>query len=188
MKTATIDIDGVLNNYPACWLDYISMHKKEVYATLAEAKMKLDPEEYKSIKHSYRTSGYKGTIPINSHAIAFTKSLKDMGYTIVIATSRPFHLYPGLKDLTYKWLKEGGIVFDHLEKKSPELLEKYPQIKFHIDDELDHTHFLLNAAIDVFIIRNKDVDYGNHLQYKSLKFVDSLGDVLTLIERNEVNL
>ena len=182
MKVITLDIDGVLNNYPFCWLDYIELQQNKKFNSLTEAKEGLGQEVYSQIKESYRTSGYKGTLPVNPIAADFTKLLKQKGYKIIVSTSRPFHLYPNLEKLTFDWLKYSQITFDCLEKKSEQLLIKYPDILFHVDDELDHTIFFLEKNINVFILRRKDINYEGYEKYKSLRFVESLNDVLAYVD------
>lgn len=180
-KTITIDIDGVLNNYPFCWLNFIELHERKKFQTIQDAKTQLGLEHYSVIKEKYRTSGFKSKLPINPVAPSFTKKLKEKGYYIIIATSRPFHLYPHLEKLTSDWLIANQITFDTLERKSEKLLTKYPAISIHIDDELDHTFFFLEKGIDVYIIRRKDLNYDGFEQHKSLKFVNDLNDILKLI-------
>ncbi len=181
-KTITIDIDGVLNNYPFCWLDYIELHEQKKFGTIDEAKLQLGTELYSQIKEQYRTSGFKSGIAINPMAPAFTKLLKEKGYTVIIATSRPFHSYPNLEKLTFDWLKSNNITFDALEKKSDHLLLKYPSIKLHIDDELDHARFFLEKEINVFIIPRADIDYKGFEKYKTLKFINELNEILNYID------
>lgn len=182
MKIVTLDIDGVLNNYPFCWLDYIESHENKKFTSIEEAKGVLGQETYSKIKENYRTSGYKKTLPVNPVAADFTSLLKQKGYTIIVSTSRPFHLYPNLEKITYDWLKNSQIAFDHLEKKSEHLLIKYPNISFHVDDELDHTLFFLEKNINVFILRRNDINYQGYEKYKSLRFVNNLNDVLAYID------
>jgi hypothetical protein len=178
MKFVILDIDGVLNNYPHCWLQYIELHNNQKFNTIEEAKKKLGEAEYKKIKHLYRTSGYKRDIPVNPEAPAFIKKLKQKGYKIIIATSRPFHLYPDLKNLTREWLQKNDILFDALEIKSEQLLTTYPGVEFHVDDELAHSHFFLEKNINVYLIKRHDIDYKDHEQHQSLKFVNTLNDIL----------
>ncbi|MES2590596.1 MAG: hypothetical protein V4608_01840 [Bacteroidota bacterium] len=181
MKTITIDIDGVLNNYPACWLDYIELQKNQKFNSIEEAKKTLGTDVYSEIKDSYRTSGYKSKLPVNPTAPNFTRLLKEKGYNIVVATSRPFHLYPGLEKLTFDWLKANNIIFDKLERKNALLMTSYT-LNCHIDDELDHVHQFLKEKINVFIIKRDDIKYEGYEDYESLRFVSNLNEVLGYIE------
>lgn len=176
-KTVTLDIDGVLNNYPSCWLDYIELQQKKRFVTIADAKKELGQDVYSDIKEKYRTSGYKSMLPVNPLAPAFTKFLKEKGYKIIIATSRPFDSYEGLRKLTLEWLTNNGIIFDFLEKKNETLLSNYNPL-FHVDDELEHVHFFLEKKVKVFIVKRADVDYKDFEKYETLVFVNSLTDVL----------
>lgn len=176
-KTVTLDIDGVLNNYPTCWLDYIELEQKKRFLTIADAKKELGQDVYSEIKEKYRTSGYKSMLPVNPIAPAFTKLLKEKGYKIIIATSRPFDSYEGLRKLTFDWLVNNEITFDFLEKKNETLLSNYGPL-FHVDDELDHVHFFLEKKVKVFIVKRADVYYEDFEKYETLVFVDSLADVI----------
>lgn len=177
MKTISIDIDGVLNNYPTCWLDYIELQQNEKFTSIEDAKIKLGERVYSDIKEKYRTSGHKGKIPVNPIASEFTKLLKKTGYKIIIATSRPFDLYPGLETLTLNWLKSNNIEFDFLERKKNLLLKNY-NLLCHVDDELEHVYPLLKENIGVFIIQRADINYEGYENYPTLQLVNNLSDVL----------
>lgn len=182
MKTVTLDIDGVLNDYPDCWLEYISLQKNKRYQTIEEAKADLGPDTYAEIKNSYRSSGYKSKLQVKAFASDFTKVLKDKGYRIIVATSRPFHSYPELEKLTFDWLVNNNILFDSLQRKNDQLLVNYPQVAFHVDDELDHVIFYLEKNVNVFIVKRKDIQYADYEKYSSLRFVDQLKDILAYID------
>lgn len=181
IKTITIDIDGVLNSYPLCWLDYIESQTSQRFNSIDEAKKILGHDFYSKIKDKYRTSGYKSKLPINPLAPDFTKLLKHKGYNIIIITSRPFDLYPNLKKLTFDWLKANNIVFDRLEKKA-ELLNLGYSPTYHIDDELEHVYDFLEKDITVFLIKRKDINYEGYENYKSLKFIKNLNEILEYID------
>ncbi len=174
----TLDIDGVLNNYPKCWLDFIELKTGKAFNSLKEAKEHLGEKDYRLIKFDYRTSGYKKELPVNPLAKEFTQNLKSNGYTIVVSTSRPFKDFPKLESLTEEWLRLNQIQFDYLESKNEALLEKHPSIQFHVDDELDHALFFLRKNIDVYIVKRSDIDYGNVEMFPTLKFVADLNEVL----------
>lgn len=180
MKTVTIDIDGLLNNYPKCWLDFIYSECHEKFATIAEAKTKLG-EEYKLVKDKYRTSGYKSTLPVNPQAVTLINNLKSKGYKIIVATSRPFDKYPNLRDITFNWLKSNNFEFDVLESKNQTLIDKYNPV-FHIDDELAHVMFYLENSIKVYLLKRADLTYNNCEKFETLKVITSLDEVLVNID------
>jgi hypothetical protein len=182
MRVVTIDIDGILNNYPDCWLDYIAQETGQRFSSMKEAKSVLPEDEYKKIKSRYRTSGYKRTLPVNPGAVEVTRKLREKGFRIIVATSRPFADYPGLQELTRGWLEDNNISFDDLEKKGPAILDKYPQLEFHIDDELDHCEFLLARNIPVYIVKRRDLSYQPQDHHRTLTFLDRIEDVMSKIQ------
>lgn len=136
-KICSIDIDGILNYYPACWVDFINRETGLNFKDKAEAKRGLSPEEYRSLKDRYRKSEFKANLPIRQSALELLKHLKDKGYLITLVTSRPFENYPLLADVTAKWLTKNNIPYDTLIKKSALLSGKLPYLDFHIDDEIE---------------------------------------------------
>jgi len=89
MKVCFLDVDGVLNFYPQCWIDYINMKLNTEIKTLNEAKNVLSYKTYTDLKRDYRESDYKRNLEVRRGAGAFSQFLKKNGYKIVITTSRP---------------------------------------------------------------------------------------------------
>ena len=137
-EVITCDIDGILTDYPKCWLNYLKEKCGTLYSTVAEAK-KNEPK-YKIYKDMYRESEYKANLPMNEHNKEVLKRLSDT-YDIIFATSRPINdkRYPHLKDNTYNWLKKNGLIFQELVFKDLEAnFLNYKNIAFHIDDEMKY--------------------------------------------------
>lgn len=137
-EVITCDIDGILTDYPKCWLNYLKDNCGTLYNTVAEAKMR-EPK-YKMYKDMYRESEYKANLPMNEHNKEVLKCLSE-NYDIIFATSRPINdgRYPHLKDNTYNWLRKNGLNFKELVFKDIEatfLNDK--NIAFHIDDEMKY--------------------------------------------------
>jgi hypothetical protein len=128
----SFDIDGVLNNYPAVWLNYIFQETNKRYDSKEEARSLLG-EDYWAIKEKYRMSDYKYQVPVNPDAQYLTSALKNRGDRIIIATSRPFSRYPFMQDKTRAWLESNSILFDSLIQKDDLFREDFD---IHIDDEL----------------------------------------------------
>ena len=61
-KIITCDIDGVLTDYPKCWLEFLQDICGTLYNSTNEAKEK-EPN-YSYYKDLYRESNYKATLPI----------------------------------------------------------------------------------------------------------------------------
>ena len=139
-KIVTCDIDGVLTDYPKCWLEFLQEKCGTLYNSTSEAKKK-EPN-YSHYKDLYRESNYKATLPIiesNKHAL---NQLAEI-YDIIVVTSRPINneKYPHLKENTYKWLKGNGLKFKDLRFKdeNADFLEDL-NFAFHIDDEVKYVN------------------------------------------------
>ena len=130
------DIDGILNNYPECWLDYLADRCGVHYPNVHEAK-NSEPF-YKEYKNDYRRSEFKANLPVDPTGAALVHGLAERGYSIIMATSRPLThpSYPALYDLTRNWLLKNDIPFDTLlfKNSSVDFLDLYPDVELHIED------------------------------------------------------
>jgi uncharacterized HAD superfamily protein len=121
MKLITIDIDGILNNYPICWINYVNNELGTSYQSKEEIKSSIGIDEYNKIKDKYRNSYYKANIMVNYDSLRFLNRLSSEGdFVIFILTSRPIldkKRYPNLEQLTLKWLIKNNIPFDNLHYK-----------------------------------------------------------------------
>ena len=134
-KIVTCDIDGVLTDYPMCWLKFLQKKCGTLYNSTDEAKEK-EPN-YSHYKDLYRESNYKATLPIiESNKQALNKLVEK--YDIIFVTSRPLNneKYPLLKENTCNWLRDNGLKFKDLifKDESAKFLEQL-NFAFHIDDE-----------------------------------------------------
>jgi len=151
----SFDIDGVLNNYPDCWVEYINHQLGSSFNSKGEALNVLGDVEYDEIKDKYRSSGYKYTLEVNEEAKLLIDELSKK-YCICIMTTRPFHKYLDMYDKTYEWLKCNNIEFDVLASKTDFNIKNNPNIKFHIDDELEHCKIYLQYGVKCFVKGRKD--------------------------------
>ena len=121
MKIALIDIDGVLNHYPQCWIDYINDQLKTDFRTLEQCKKEILPNTYADLKRQYRNSDYKANLPVKDDGASLVLRLKQRGYDVFLVTSRPISdpNYPNLLPLTERWLRKNSISYrEIIEKKS----------------------------------------------------------------------
>ncbi|MEY2829561.1 MAG: 5 nucleotidase, deoxy (Pyrimidine), cytosolic type protein [Bacteroidota bacterium] len=179
-KFISVDIDGILNNYPICWLEFIKIQTAKSFTSTIEAKLNLGDDVYKEIKHLYRTSGYKSKLPVQPFAALATKIIESKGYSIVITTSRPFDKYDGLEELTKQWLINNSITFHHLHKKQADLLDKFPSIIAHIDDEFDHTLIFLEKNITVFL--TSDLSVVQNSKFNQSPLIKQVNNILQFAE------
>jgi len=131
-KTWSFDIDGVLNDYPNVWLDYIYKKTGKKYISKQDAKKYLG-SLYLSIKNDYRRSDYKYQVPIRLEAKCLISRLRENGDKIIISTTRPFSDFDFMKDRTKNWLDNNNIQYDYIISKCNLHKEKFD---VHIDDSI----------------------------------------------------
>jgi hypothetical protein len=153
-KTISCDIDGILTDYPQCWLDFLELQSGVKYPSLEEAKRK-EPN-YKAIKDLYRSSRFKANLPVKQEGLEFLNKIRELGFMIIIATSRPLHepKYPELQRLTAQWLTANNIPFDDLVFKNKEVdfVDRYnPPISYHIEDDLKYAYAMEKKGITTFV-------------------------------------
>lgn len=157
MKVCFLDVDGVLNLYPQCWIDYINMKLNTEIKTLDEAKNVLSYKTYTDLKRDYRESDYKRNLEVRKGADAFSHFLKRNGYKVVIITSRPVEEHPRLIDGTIEWLKKNHILFDEImfERNKPgAVVTKYPDLSFGVDDDKSRANLLGRWGYKIFLMDN----------------------------------
>jgi len=170
----SIDIDGVLNYYPQCWLDYINKICGISFTDKNEAKKELGIERYKQIKNNYRKSSYKENLEVNKEAVSFLKKIKSRGVKIIISTSRPIYnkaKFPGLEKLTINWLNKNNIPYDTLiyKDEEAEFIVKVPNLLFHIDDQLIYANAIAKKGVRVFLYNSNE----NNFPLKNLDYINS---------------
>ena len=157
-KICALDIDGVLNNYPKCWVQFVNEKEGADFKTLNDMKDNLVYSKYKQLKDDYRSSGYKRYIPTREGAAYFTRQLRTLGYQIIIITSRPFEKYPQLREDTLYWLKNNGFEFDvllHSKYKHMDIIAEYPTMEFMVEDNRDFAISIARLGYKVFLMDNE---------------------------------
>jgi hypothetical protein len=182
MKTEllfSVDIDGVLNDYPYCWLEFILINTGLKFTTINEAKNNLGRDRYIEIKSNYRSSIYKENLPFAKDGVKFLNLITTLGFKIVVATSRPIKdkKYPDLHGLTMRWLNKNNINPLHLVFKNLEVsfVDEIRDIKYHIDDELKYAIPIADKNIRVFWLAKSDEDdyfHPNITKIKSLSEIE----------------
>ena len=165
----SLDIDGVLADYPKCWLDYINEKIYIRYNTVEEAKKNL-AENYFELKDLYRKSGFKRYLPVRKELFTLAKYLKKNNPEIdfIISTSRPIYdnRYPQLLDDTQYWLKSNGLDFIGLYDKNKIIkFQKKLGIKIigHIEDEIKYAQIFLASGIPVIAVKDMNIPSNNIL-------------------------
>jgi hypothetical protein len=159
MKYISFDIDGIMNDYPRCWISYLNGRIEEnvsLEISIEEVKSIVGLELYKKVKDDYRNSDYKANLEFNADAKLLADDFIKEGYKIIISTSRPFNdsRYKKLKTNTINWLKKNSFHFDLFVDKNYELeyLGLYDKIVLHIDDECKYAEQFVSKDIQTFIV------------------------------------
>jgi len=148
-RVCSFDIDGVLNFYPDCWVEFIEISTGKKFESKEEARLKLGDEKYLEIKDKYRTSEFKANLNVRQEGVKLIERLSKW-FEVLVVTSRPFDRYPELRQMTENWLTQNKINFSSLEPKKRQLLGQYPDIEFHVDDEYEEAQMFLEKGIKVF--------------------------------------
>ena len=164
-EACIIDIDGVLNYYPQCFLDW----GLEQGVNLGEK-----PELKLEFKRLYRSSGAKRFIPINYESVTTLRELKKR-YVIVLLTDRPHSQIKRIVFDTYKWLDDNNIYYDFLfwsfGHSKASILRRVPNIKFIIDDSEKTCREFSDIGIKAYWF-NGDCSYDNIVSIRSLKEIE----------------
>lgn len=158
----SIDIDGILSDYPACWIAYVNLELRTKYSSREEIKFNIGENAYNELKSRYRKSEYKENIPVNIRFVELIRKIKENGFKIIIFTSRPINdnNYPELFSLTKRWLDKNNVFYDRITYKSSDhdILVDSSEILFHIEDELHYAELIANKGVTVFLLRNKWIE------------------------------
>ncbi|MBN9300128.1 MAG: hypothetical protein J0I41_24230 [Filimonas sp.] len=181
-RLITCDIDGILNNYPQCWLDFLEIESGIKHLSVEDAK-KNEPA-YRKHKDNYRKSSFKANLPVNALAVQLLQALNAKGYRIVMATSRPIDdiSYPELRSVTESWLHKNAVPFHKLvfKSESVDFIHQFDQIDFHIEDDIKYATSIAENGIKTFLynqFNNYDKLNGN----SKLIVVSSLSNILSQI-------
>jgi uncharacterized HAD superfamily protein len=177
-RTCVLDIDGILNTYPDCWVDFINKNRPaKGFSDLNQAKCNLSYLEYKNLKHLYRASGYKRTLPIREGAAEFTEKLRAAGYIIALVTSRPFDEYPTLREQTNAWLNNGGFKYDDLicsRHKHADIIVYYPKMCFMVEDNRAFANSIASLGYRVYLLNNR---YNQGIINRGVERIDFLREI-----------
>lgn len=174
------DVDGILNDYPRCWLKYLAEKCGTLYDSVNLAK-KYEGE-YRRYKDEYRNSSYKANLPVHKKNRDAINSIIAHGYEPLLVTSRPIfdEKYPQLLENTIKWLRNGEVKFDKFEYKDPKaaFLEKYPNVKFHIDDDPNYALKIAEKGVKVYLLQNDNWDFSIIDKRENIQIVRNLEEIL----------
>ncbi|MEK6860829.1 MAG: hypothetical protein AABY07_02550 [Nanoarchaeota archaeon] len=153
-KIVLVDIDGVLNTYPQCFIDW-AKNKKGVVINVEDRE--INPILWNSLKTEYRISGAKRFLPVKAGAKEALNFLHEAGYFIVIATNRPVSKFSNLFFDTLHWLRVNDLYHDYIhwadiESKIIEFSGILNGIKLVLDDDLSICKQFSSQGISTILI------------------------------------
>ncbi len=181
-KICALDLDDTLSHSTEFWIDYVNNETNNKFKTLKDIKETLSYTLYSRLKFQYRICGIKIDIkPIND-ALITTELLKKNGYKIIIITSRPYFEIPELGKITYNWLEKNKIIYDAVifnKKKYIEIIQKYPNIKFYVDDNRNACNLVAKYGYLVFLLNN---NFNQGDIEKNVVRIEKLSDIFQKIK------
>lgn len=154
----SFDVDGVLNDYPQGWINYVNDSLDSSFDDKSKMKRELASDLYNDLKDEYRRSDHKGNLPINSEIKDIIRSISNKRIKIFIVTSRPIdkiEKYPNLWSVTVDWLEKNDIYFDFFGKKERSLFREN-HINYHVEDEIGDAIMIADMGIKTLLINNED--------------------------------
>jgi uncharacterized HAD superfamily protein len=148
------DIDGVLNNYPQCLIDWINADLNVQFKSRDEIKTAIGLERYEKEKEAYRLSGAKRQQPINYDSVDALRKLKEK-YDIVLYTARPVRRYSQIYSDTLQWLSDNSIPFDAIfwsNLNKEDVFSLKLKIKFAVEDDHANAASFNEAGIRVYLL------------------------------------
>ena len=186
MKFIAIDIDGVLNDYPRCWVKYANSVLDTNFEDLFELKSNVPYRRYNDVKSQYRKSGHEETLPIKENAEILLDMLKDRDYFIIIMTARPINKYNESLVQTVNWLRKNKLQYDFLyfsDRKHLDIIEKFKNLEFMIEDNRAFANDVSAQGYRVFLVNN-EYNYGK--TNDGVIRVNSLLEILDYLEKEDL--
>lgn len=185
-KTCIFDIDGVLNYYPQCYIDFVNKELGLKLETLDVIKTVLSQKDYKALKYKYRTCGIKEELKVRQSAKDLMYKLKQMGYYIIVLSSRPVDKINALIMQTTNWLKDNGIDYDYLmfgENKHLDIIQKFGNVEFVVEDNRAFANNIAKHGNQVFLINN-DCNKGKLVM--GVHRICHLNEIVQYLDEEEV--
>lgn len=148
LPVISFDIDGTLNNYPKCFVDFVNQKVDLEYQSLDQVRSRSD---YKELKHLYRISGCENIVM--DEMVREIVNKLHCNFQIKIFTKRPFSDYPKMYNSTLRWLDKNDLLHDGVYPKTVENFKR-SNVRIHVDDEFEHIQELLCFRETNFVLIN----------------------------------
>ena len=174
------DIDGVINNYPYCFIDWVNSKFQKNFKTFKELQS-IQIDEYNNYKELYRKSGVKQFQPINKDTVDTINKLYYAGEKIVLYTVRPVSKYKRIYYDTITWLKINKINYHAIfwsDYSKEDFRNLGLKIKFFVDDNIDNAILFSQEGFKTFLL-NCEFNQTNK-KYSFIR-VNKVSEILELI-------
>ena len=144
--------------------------------------------EIMDIKDLYRKSGAKQGVKVHDCAKQLIAELKEMGYSVVLLTKRPYKKYLRIFADTKINLDNNGIQYDAIlfdSEKHKVIVKEFPNLKFMVEDNKSIANEVGSWGTDVFLIDNI---YNQGKLDQNVTRVNSLCDIPKIIKKSAINL
>jgi hypothetical protein len=158
-----VDIDGVLNDYPAEFCEWLVRTAPEFAERgdvpfLSVARAELGSKRYLELKDAYRESGAKREQRVRAGAKELLDGLRANGLTVVLLSKRPYWRFYRIYADTLEWLEKGGLNCDAVlfhREKHRKIIESFPGLVAMIEDDPKVADEVRAAGYPVVLVRSE---------------------------------
>lgn len=175
------DIDGVLNNYPLNFIQFVNQKLNTSYSNYRDMKSGVEAKTLIDLKDDFRETGLESQGEVNEDSRNFLKTIDRLGKYIILLSSRPVEKHPSLYYNTYDWLRLNNFNFNALyfsKYKHLEIIKKVPNIEFMIEDNRTFANQIAERGFIVFLLSN---EYNRGDIHENVIRVDSLNQIINFI-------
>ncbi len=158
-KVVAVDIDGVLNEYPKVFYDWLILNAIEFKGTktLNDTLVKntIDVKRYLELKDEYRQSGAKRYQAVRDGAKELLNGIRAAGGTVILLSKRPFWKFSRIYADTLQWLDSNGLRFDAVlfdRNKHHKILNDFPNLIAMVEDNPSIASEILSIGKPVILV------------------------------------
>ena len=157
-----VDIDGVLSDYPNCFIAWVAK-TKNIYFEQADENIDVLPlDTYEQLKREYRQSGIKAHLPVLPGAREMLSRIREAGLKIILITNRPYAEHCRIYADTLQWLKENELPYDAIiwaKDKGFEAVKHFTKVCWAIDDTFANKMRFDKAGVQtVMVLPDTELD------------------------------
>lgn len=157
-KVIGVDIDGVLNDYPDCFLQWVKINEGVHANALRFLKDKVGLRRYLELKRVYRESGEKVNQVVREGAREFLSGLRSLGFAVVALSKRPYWRYHRIYADTLEWFEKNRIVVDAIlfhPEKHRKIVEDFPNLVAMMEDDPDVAREVVAIGVPVALVHGE---------------------------------